>query len=68
MGFIMDDYHMGRSWSGTALEDSCPCPKAPCGLVDFGAPPIPVCDQHNPENPFLSRTMRQVHKASQCPG
>lgn len=25
--------HMGRSWSGSRLEDECPCPQEACGLV-----------------------------------
>jgi diadenosine tetraphosphate (Ap4A) HIT family hydrolase len=57
---------MGRAWNGFAIEAACPCPKAPCGLA---APdgPTPECEQHNPLNPLLAHTMRQMHKAEDCP-
>lgn len=55
--------HVGRSWVGTALEDNCPCDKAPCGLATnvWNSD----CDQHGPH---AARTMRQGHKASECSG
>lgn len=54
--------HWGRSWSDTRLEDGCPCPKAPCGLV-VGSTIDPECDQH----PWTrGKTMRQMHKAEDC--
>jgi hypothetical protein len=52
--------HVGRSWSGHAIEDDCACVKAPCGLVDSSVPA--ACDQHE-----SSRTIRQGHLASNCP-
>jgi hypothetical protein len=54
--------HFGRAWSGHAIEDECPCPKAPCGLVTgiFSAD----CPQHNPA---YMKTMRQGHSAENCP-
>lgn len=53
-------WHVGRSWTGTAIEDVCPCPKTPCGLVvDLN----PDCDQHRG-----NRTTRQGHPADRCPG
>jgi hypothetical protein len=54
-------WHIGRSWSGSAIEDACGCVKAACGLVDSSIPA--VCDQHE-----ASRTIRQGHPASRCPG
>jgi hypothetical protein len=54
--------HMGRSWSGSELEDECPCPKAPCGLVPSDTVD-PKCDQHAPER---CKTMRQVHSSAVC--
>lgn len=57
------DVHMGRSWTGHELEDSCPCPEAPCGLV-HGENIDPVCPQHNLN---AARTMRQMHYAKDCP-
>jgi len=57
---------MGRQWTGHEIEDQCPCPKAPCGLVDVSQG-LPDCEQHNPTNPFLARTMRQMHTAEHCP-
>lgn len=57
-------WHLGRSWFGTALEDSCPCPKEPCGLV-LRARTVPEC----PEHPLTRyRTIRQAHPAYECPG
>jgi hypothetical protein len=53
---------MGRSWSGTRLEDDCPCGKAPCGLVD-SEQIDPECDQHS----FgAAKTMRQMHEPNSC--
>jgi hypothetical protein len=55
--------HVGRSWTGTAIEDDCPCPKAPCGLVD-GSDVHPACLHH----PFQrAKTFRQIHPADRCP-
>ncbi|MFE2994135.1 hypothetical protein ACFXG4_03875 [Nocardia sp. NPDC059246] len=60
----MTSWHIGRSWSGTQLEDTCPCPKAPCGLVD-DMNVDPDCGQH----PYSrSKTIRQSHPADECPG
>lgn len=57
-------YHFGRSWSGTRLEDECPCPKAPCGLVTSDVPHTD-CEQHGLQ---YAKTMRQSHPAENCPG
>lgn len=58
----MSDYHMGRSFHGTRLEDDCPCPKEPCGLV---GDPVDECEEH----PLSAgKTIRQMHSAKQCPG
>ncbi len=54
--------HWGRSWDGHPLEDACPCPKEPCGLVSR---PDPDCEQHAPR---FAKTMRRGHKAEDCPG
>lgn len=56
--------HIGRSFVGTHVEDTCPCPKAPCGLVVQGEAD-PSCDQHPPER---MKTMRQGHHDEDCPG
>ncbi|AXH70487.1 hypothetical protein HOT75_gp100 [Gordonia phage Daredevil] len=54
--------HVGRSFYGHPLEDECPCPQAPCGLVDT-ALVHPDCDQH----PFdRAKTLRQAHPAESC--
>lgn len=57
-------FHVGRSWTGTEVEDGCPCPKEPCGLVDI-ARAVPECDHHPVER---MKSMRQGHKAAACPG
>lgn len=54
--------HIGRSFSGHSIEDKCPCPQAPCGLI---ARPLDSCDQHGW---FSAKTMRQFHYESQCKG
>ena len=55
--------HVGRSWSGTRIEDICPCPQEPCGLVDLGRT-HPDCDEHPPSR---AKSMRQIHDAARCP-
>jgi hypothetical protein len=55
--------HIGRSWSGHPLEDNCPCPKAPCGLVDMDQTD-PACLEHPAER---VKSIRQSHAASACP-
>jgi hypothetical protein len=46
------------------LEDACPCPKAPCGLV-MAEKVDPKCPQHATS---AARTIRQGHEADseQC--
>lgn len=61
---MIEGLHVGRSWADTHLEDECPCPKEPCGLVDL-AKASPECDQHPAER---SKTLRQIHEARLCPG
>lgn len=57
--------HVGRSWDGPGhLEESCPCPKAPCGLVDTGTVDE-ACMQH-PVSRY--KTMRTGHRAEHCGG
>lgn len=56
--------HLGRSWSGTDLEDGCPCLKAPCGLV-VSTGTAPDCVEHGYLHP--PRTMRQGHPVERCP-
>jgi hypothetical protein len=58
----MSTLHIGRSWTGHDLEDTCPCPKTPCGLVATDAT-SPDCTQHT-----IGKTIRQAHRAAQCPG
>ncbi|WP_221763139.1 hypothetical protein [Streptomyces sp. WAC 04229] len=59
------DRHIGRSFPGmgTDIEDACPCPKAPCGLVVLDEV-TEACDQHHWS---AAKTMRQGHPADQCP-
>lgn len=58
------DRHIGRSWDDTHLENSCPCPKEPCGLVNQ-AKADPRCFHHPVER---YKTMRQGHRPDECPG
>lgn len=56
--------HVGRSFTGHPIEDSCPCPKAECGLVPI-AQASAECDQHGF---YTGKTIRQGHPAANCPG
>lgn len=60
----MGPMHVGRAWHGHDIEDTCPCPQEPCGLVDPGRAD-PEC-QHHPVG--RAKSIRQGHKASECPG
>ncbi len=55
-------WHIGRAWTGHEIEDTCPCPKASCGLVEQRSL-TGGCDQHNG-----TKTTRQGHPAERCPG
>ncbi|WP_052479933.1 hypothetical protein [Streptomyces sp. NBRC 110035] len=61
----MTTTHIGRSFLGMRpdIEDSCPCPKAPCGLV-IADEASPECGQHHWS---AAKTMRQSHPADECP-
>lgn len=56
------DFHMGRSWSGHHMEDECPCPQEPCGLI-ARENAVESCPQH-----YFGRakTMRSIHRAEDC--
>lgn len=56
-------WHFGRSFGGAGhLEESCPCPKAPCGLVVYNEW-SPNCGQHPPER---GKTIRTSHPPEEC--
>jgi hypothetical protein len=56
--------HIGRSFAGHPLEDDCPCPQEPCGLIALDR-----ADNDCPQHGFQkAKTMRQSHVAEQCPG
>ena len=59
-----DEWHIGRSFHGTRLEDACPCEKAPCGLVTSEAAEKANCPEHRIDS---AKTIRQSHLASKCP-
>lgn len=57
-----ENIHMGRSWTGHPLEDSCSCPQQPCGLIaEEGA--LQDCPQHGWG---AAKTMRQIHREEDC--
>lgn len=56
--------HCARAWTGTAIEQSCPCPKEPCGLVDPGRA-HPDCLHHPLKR---GKSFRQIHSEDHCPG
>ena len=57
-------WHIGRAWVGHAIEDVCPCPKAPCGLA---IPSEVICEDHHPADWRNDKTIRQAHEAHNCP-
>lgn len=57
-------WHVGRSWTGHPIEDECPCPKEPCGLID-SAKSVDECGQHPSRR---AKSIRQSHRAEDCPG
>ncbi len=59
------DYHWGRSFTATPLEDACLCRQHPCGLVSQSTI-ADDCDQHGLKG--VARTRRQGHAAADCPG
>jgi len=60
----VNNKHIGRSWTSRHLEDACPCPHAPCGLVVYDTVD-PNCDQHHWS---AAKSMRLGHSAADCPG
>lgn len=53
--------HVGRSFGARRhIEDACPCPQEPCGLVALTRVD-PRCEQHT-----FTRTFRQMHHPDQC--
>jgi hypothetical protein len=56
--------HIGRSWTGHRLEDECPCPKAPCGLVEIEFFGDNGCKEHDVSE---AKTIRQMHPDYKCP-
>lgn len=58
------DSHVGRSFSGHPLEDECPCPKEPCGLVAMTRASAD-CTEHALT---AGKTIRQSHPSERCPG
>ncbi|MFJ6636590.1 hypothetical protein ACIQMR_35280 [Streptomyces sp. NPDC091376] len=57
--------HIGRSFDGPGhVEATCPCPLAPCGLVDTDDVDE-ACEQHPPTR---CKTIRTGHPADACPG
>ena len=55
--------HVGRSFSGNDIEQTCGCPLTACGLVDT-LDLSPECEHH----PFSrGKTLRQGHRAEDCP-
>jgi hypothetical protein len=64
-GLTSDDVmHIGRSWDSHQLEDECPCTQEPCGLVARNRV-ANSCTQHPPQ---ACKTIRQGHRAGDCPG
>lgn len=62
MSSIPENFHMGRSWSGHHMEDECPCPQEPCGLISRKKV-VDNCPQHALGS---SKTMRSIHLEEDC--
>ncbi|ROO51042.1 hypothetical protein EDC02_5906 [Micromonospora sp. Llam0] len=60
-----DPWHVGRASSGTVIEQQCGCRLAACGLVELTDDSINHACEHHPMR--RAKTMRQMHRASQCP-
>lgn len=61
---FFDNSHISRGWPGNLfIEDMCPCPQEPCGLVAM-ARVDPECEQHAVGR---SKTIRNSHPAGKCP-
>lgn len=61
----LNNHHVGRSWAPQHdVEDNCPCPQQPCGLV-LGGGISPDCPEHHWS---AAKSMRQMHPAEKCPG
>lgn len=56
--------HIGRSFTGHTVEDACPCPQEPCGLIDQTRTST-ECEHHAF---WAAKTIRQAHSAGQCEG
>lgn len=63
---VHPELHIGRSWPGMRpeMEEGCPCPKEPCGLVNVSKV-VPDCPQHSLN---AAKTIRQGHRPEDCPG
>lgn len=61
--FDIQAQHIGRSFTGHSLEDTCPCPQEPCGLIAT-VRVDPACPQHPLQ---AGKTIRQSHDAARCP-
>lgn len=56
--------HIGRSFGDAHhLEDECPCPQEPCGLVALDRV-VEDCPEHDLSK---ARTIRQSHDPENCP-
>lgn len=61
---ISSTSHIGRSFGDDHhLEDDCPCPQEPCGLIAVNR-----IDPECPEHDFRwAKTIRQGHSPANCP-
>lgn len=56
------EFHVGRLFTGHGIEDACPCPQEPCGLV-----PTNSIKEDCPEHGWTAaKTIRQGHIAEDC--
>lgn len=63
--YIDEMDHIGRSFDGPGLlEEACPCPKQPCGLVAKGDAERVDCPEHALR---AAKTIRSWHAAENCP-
>ncbi|MER5608295.1 hypothetical protein AB0F93_03560 [Micromonospora tulbaghiae] len=59
----VDRMHFGLSATGNDIEQQCPCPLAPCGLVlDIDADE--ACPHHGR---WAEMSIKQIHPAQSCP-
>lgn len=65
VAFAPIHFHIGLSRLGNEIEQNCPCPLVPCGLV-LDADADPACPHHG-RWADMDKLILQIHPAESCP-